>query len=129
MANKSIDHHDAEIAPEIAALKLEDKPDGPGAAAMVAAGIGVFTLGLTIILAELSTAIHDFLEAFQGSRGVGTLAGKSSVAMIVWLGSWAALHYAWRDKDIEIKKMFNVGLVLGLIGALFTFPPFFELFK
>jgi hypothetical protein len=129
MTNKMIDHHDAEIAPEIAALNLEDKPDGPGAAAMLAAGIGVLTLGLTIILAELSTGIHDFLENFQGSRGVGTLAGKSTVAMIVWLGSWAGLHYVWRDKDIDIKKMFNVGLVLGLIGALFTFPPFFELFK
>ncbi len=129
MTNKLVDHHDAEIAPEIAALNLEDKPDGPGAAAMVAAGIGVFTLGLTIILAELSTGIHDFLEAFQGSRGVGALAGKSTVAMIVWLGSWAALHYAWRVKDIDIKKMFKVGMVLGLIGAVFTFPPFFELFK
>jgi len=124
-----IDHHDAEVAPEIAALNLEDKPDGPGAAVMLAAGIGIFVLGLTVILAELSAGIAGFLSDFQGSRGVGSLAGKSTLAMLAFFGSWAGLHYAWRDKDVDIKKMFQIGLILGLLGALFTFPPFFELFK
>ena len=37
--------HDVDVAPELAALELADKPDGPGAAAMLAAGIGIFMLG------------------------------------------------------------------------------------
>ncbi len=34
-----------------------------------------------------------------------------------------------KTKDIDIKKVFTVGLILGLLGAIGTFPPFFEAFE
>lgn len=120
--------HDVEVAPELAALNLPDRTDGPGAAVMLAAGIGVFVLGLLTVLAVASGGIKDFLGSWAGDAGVGPLAGKTTIASIAFLGSWAAFGFAWKDKHIDIKKMFWIGLVLGSLGAVGTFPPFFELF-
>lgn len=123
----TLTHHDESI-PELAELKLADKPDGPGAAAMVAAGFGTFVLGLATSLNEASEGLHDFFEGFSGETGVGPLAGKTIVATIGFFLSWLVLGVLWKDKDVDIKKAFWVGLVLGLIGAVLTFPPVFEAF-
>ncbi len=113
-------------APELASLNLADKPDGPAAAAMVAAGIGIFMLGLLTTLAVPWADLKDFLADFQAGRGVGPLAGKTVLAVVVWAVSWGILHFRWRDKDVDLKKMFSIGVFLGIFGALGTFPPFFE---
>ncbi|MEE9184283.1 MAG: hypothetical protein V3U39_07360 [Acidimicrobiia bacterium] len=115
-------------APELASLNLADKPDGPAAAAMVAAGIGIFMLGLLTTLAVPWADLKDFLADFQAGRGVGPLAGKTVLAVVVWAVSWGILHFRWRDKDVDLKKMFSIGAFLGILGAVGTFPPFFERF-
>jgi hypothetical protein len=115
-------------APELASLNLADKPDGPAAAAMVAAGIGIFMLGLLTTLAVPWADLKDFLADFQAGRGVGPLAGKTVLAVVVWAVSWGILHFRWRDKDVDLKKMFSIGVFLGILGAVGTFPPFFERF-
>ncbi len=115
-------------APELASLNLADKPDGPAAAAMVAAGIGIFMLGLLTTLAVPWADLKDFLADFQAGRGVGPLAGKTVLAVVVWALSWGVLHFRWRDKDVDLKKMFSIGAFLGILGAVGTFPPFFERF-
>ncbi len=119
--------HDTSVAPELEGLHLEDRPDGPGAAAMISAGIGVFFLGFLTVLSEASPGIHDFLGAFSGDAGVGPLAGKTILAVIAYLGSWAILHVSWKAKDVDLKRAFWIGLVLGVLGALGTFPPVFLL--
>lgn len=121
-------HGDAEIAPELAALNLQAKPDGPAAAAMLAAGIGIFMLGFFTTGAVISAGLKDFLAWWQWGQGVGPLAGKSTVAVLIWLASWAVLFFVWRDKDVDLKKMFYIANGLGILGALMVFPPFFELF-
>jgi hypothetical protein len=121
--------HDVEIAPELAALNLADKPDGPGAAAMLAAGIGIFTLGVLTTGAVISTWLHDFLAKWAWGQGVGPLAGKTTIASLAFFASWGVLHLVWRDKDVDIKKIFTIGLILGLLGAVMTFPTFFEAFE
>lgn len=125
MASESRMEKDYESAPEIAELGLEEKPDGPGAAAMLAAGIGLLVLGLLTVLAEASAGIHDWLEGWDFDKGVGPLAGKTTLAVIVWAVSWIALHLGLRGKDVDLKRWFWVGLVLGVLGALMTFPPIF----
>lgn len=120
--------HDEVQAPELAELDLPDKPDGPGAAAILAAGIGIFALGLFTTLNEVSAALHDWFEAWEFGQGVGPLAGKTTLAMIVWAVAWIGLHAAWRKKDVALRPMFWVGLVLGILGAIGTFPPFFTAF-
>ncbi|HEU4354971.1 MAG TPA: hypothetical protein VFT27_05230 [Actinomycetota bacterium] len=119
---------DAERAPEIADLHLEPRPDGPAAAAMLAAGIGVFTLGLLTTLSEASTAVHDWLEAWDFDQGVGPLAGKTTLTVIVWLVSWIVLAVVLWKKEVRLKAWFWVSVVLGVLGFLGTFPPFFQSF-
>ncbi len=120
--------HDEATAPELAEFDLPARPDGPGAAAMLAAGIGIFALGLFTTLNEASTALHDWFGKWEFGRGVGPLAGKTTLAVIVWAVAWLALHAAWRKKDVDLRPMFWIGLILGILGAIGTFPPFFTAF-
>lgn len=119
---------DIERAPEIADLHLAPRPDGPAVAAMLAAGIGVFTLGLLTVLAEASVGVHDWLESFDFDQGVGPLAGKTILAVIVWLVAWLVLAVVLWRKEVNLKAWFWVALVLGALGFLGTFPPFFQMF-
>ncbi|HSJ83192.1 MAG TPA: hypothetical protein VLA91_05175 [Acidimicrobiia bacterium] len=121
-------HHDERIAPELERLHLPAKPDGPGAAAMLAAGIGIFVLGLMTTLNEVSEGLHDWLQSFEMGRGVGPLAGKTIVAVIAWLIAWLILAAIWRGKEMDIKRVFWIGVVLGVLGGILTFPPVFLAF-
>ena len=122
-------HDDVAVAPELEGLDLKDKPDGPAAAVMIASGLGIFTLGLLTTLAVINGSVKSFLEWFQFDQGVGALAGKSTVAVVVFFIAWLVLYLLWRDKDVDLKKSFYIGLGLGILGAIGTFPPFFELFE
>jgi uncharacterized membrane protein len=91
---------------------------------MVAAGAGTFVLGLFTLLNELSTGVNKLLNAFD-TGGVGPLSGKSILASIAFIVVLGALWALWRDKDVDLKKMFWIGIGLGVVGALLTFPPIF----
>ena len=121
-------HDDVKVAPELEGLNLTDKPDGPAAAVMISAGIGIFVLGLLTTLAVISGDVKSFLLWWEWGQGVGPLAGKSTLAVLSWLISWLILGLLWRKKDVELKPAFYIGLTLGILGAIGTFPPFFELF-
>jgi len=122
-------HDDVGVAPELAGLNLADKPEGPAGAAMLSAGLGIFTLGLLTTLAVISAGVKSFLLWWQWGQGVGPLAGKTTIAVFVWLVSWLVLYLVWRDKDVNLKTMFYIGFALGVIGAIGMFPPFFEAFE
>jgi hypothetical protein len=32
----------------------------------------------------------------------------------------------WRGKDSNLRRMFALGLIFGVLGAIGTFPTFFE---
>lgn len=115
-------------SPELAALNLADKPDGPGAAMMISAGFGVFVLGFLTILAEASAGANTWLASWQWGQGVGALAGKSTVSSLLYFASLAVLWILWRNKDVDLKKAFYIGLVLGVLGVIGTFPTFFQMF-
>lgn len=128
MNERADTHHDAERAHELEDLHLPDKPDGPAAAATLAAGIGIFALGLFTVLSEAWVAFHDFVGDLEFGRGVGPLAGKTLLAVAVWLVAWAILAMLWRRKDVNLRSAFWVGMALGILGAVGTFPTFFTLF-
>ncbi|GAB4501693.1 MAG: hypothetical protein Fur0035_12370 [Anaerolineales bacterium] len=95
------------------------------AAALLAGGIGALTMGLMTTLGESVAAIGTALNWYSP---VGPLAGKTTMAVIVWLIAWAILGNQWKDKDVDFDKIAMIALVLLLLGILGTFPPFFELF-
>lgn len=102
-----------------------DRPSGPVAAAVLAAGIGAFTLGLLTTLSEASTDVHDFLEF---SDEVGPLSGKTILSVIAYFASWAILHAVWRRKDPALRPIIVAAAVLVALGILGTFPTFFQAF-
>lgn len=119
--------HEAEIPAELASLDLADRPDGPGAAVMVSTGLGIFMLGLLTVLAEASDGVKGWLT-WDWGQSVGALAGKTTIASLVYFGSLALLWAIWRNKDVNLRTASYVALGLGILGALGTFPMFFELF-
>jgi hypothetical protein len=101
---------------------------GEAAAAFLAGGIGCFVLGLLVTLAAMP-ALVDLKNALNWSNPVGPLSGKTGVAMIAFLLSWAVAHVTMREKEVNLKTYVIVAGVLTALGFLLTFPPFFELFE
>lgn len=106
-------------------VQSPDKPEGPFFAAMIAGGIGCFTMGLFTTLAEASASIKEFLN---WNNGVGPLAGKTGMAVIFWLVSWAILHVVYRNRSANVQRALIITLVLVGLGFVMTFPTFFQAF-
>jgi hypothetical protein len=94
------------------------------AAAMLAAGIGCLVFGIITDFSEASKAIEGILSF---SAGVGALSGKSIVAIVIWLVSWAILASKWKDQSVNFGKIYHVTLILIVLGIVATFPLFFDL--
>ena len=100
--------------------------NGAAAAAVLAAGIGSFVLGLFTTLAAANEGIKGLLNWYAPA---GPLSGKSSLAVIAWLVSWVVLHARWEDKEVNFDRVFVITLILIGLGLLLTFPPVFEAFE
>jgi len=108
---------------------MQTKPNGPVAAAFVAAGIGSLVLGLFVVLNEISPDINSFLkfDANYGlGSGIGPLSGKIALGTIAYLVSWVVLHFYTRGKEVNFGRWFAVALILVFAGFALTFPPIFE---
>ena len=115
------------------------KPNGPVAAAFLAAGVGSLVIGIGVVLNEASATIKDaigvdfntflrFDESFGLGSGVGPLSGKVGLAVIAFIVSWLAFHLWLRGKEVAFRKYFIASLVLVGLGFALTFPPIFLLF-
>ena len=102
-----------------------EKPEGPVAAAILAAGIGAFALGTLTTVAEASEGFKEFLTFYEP---VGPLSGKTIGAIVVWLVAWAVLHLMYREKETESRRALTASLILIGLGVLGTFPIFFQAF-
>lgn len=98
--------------------------NGPAAAALLAGGIGAAVMGVITTLSAISTGISSALNLYNP---VGPLSGKVLVAVVAYLLSWVILHFAWRNKDVNISTTTTLTFILLAIGLLGTFPPVFEL--
>jgi hypothetical protein len=111
--------------------QTDTKPNGPVAAAFVAAGIGALVLGLMVTLAEMSADFRTFLDFSKNyglGSGVGPLSGKVAIAVVAYIVSWIVLHLLWRGKELSFRNWFVAALVFVAIGFALTFPPIFLLF-
>jgi hypothetical protein len=98
--------------------------NGAGAAAVLAAGIGAFAVGLIATVADKSAAIK---AAMIFSKPTGPLSGVTTSAIVVWLIAWVILHARWRGKTVNLGRVGAAALVLLVLGLLLTFPPFADL--
>lgn len=97
--------------------------NGAALAAFLAAGIGAFALGLILVLNEAGIFAAPTLYGPAGG-----VSGRTSLAVLVWLGAWAALHFAWRERQLESRGVTVVTLLLTALGILATFPPVWAVF-
>jgi hypothetical protein len=102
-----------------------DLPDGPPAAALIAAGVGCLAMGVFTTATEASSS---FATTLTYSTAVGPLSGKTILTVIVWLIAWVVLHFALRTRPFPITRALTVCLALTAAGFLLTFPTFFQLF-
>jgi hypothetical protein len=103
-----------------------DLANGPGAAAILAAGIGCAAVGILAFAGDASDAIGKVLNFYNP---VGTLSGVTTIAIIIWLVAWFFLNRQWRMKTVAMARI-NIAAFVGLaIGLLLTFPPFMDLLQ
>ena len=102
-----------------------EKPNGPVAAALLAAGVGSFVLGLLTTIAEAS---ESFGKSIQYNDRVGPLSGKTLFAAAAFFVVWGALGYLLRDRDLPWRPVLVASAVLIGLGLLGTFPIFFQAF-
>lgn len=115
----------ARMEDEMSKTTGERLPNGRAMAAILAAGLGCFALGLMTTGAEISANLKTTLNLYNP---VGPLSGKTTIAVLVYFVSWIALYFLWRDRDVNAERVIRWTGVLIALGFLLTFPPFFALF-
>lgn len=105
---------------------LETLPNGPGAAAILAAGIGCATLGVLALLGDAFSGIKNFLIFYNPT---GALSGVSTLTIVVWLAAWVVLAQKWANKDVAINRISYVAFALLVVGLFLTFPPGMDLLQ
>ena len=98
--------------------------NGPSAAAILAGGIGLAVFGIVTALSESIAAVNAGLG---WSKPVGALSGKTIIEVVVWLVAWLILGLAWKDREVSLRPILIVSVILLVVGTLLTFPPVFEL--
>lgn len=100
-------------------------PNGAGAAAVLAAGIGSFLLAVLAIAADQSAFIKSLMNFYKPT---GPLSGVTTCAIVVWLAAWAMMHARWRNRNLALARVNAIAFVLLALAVLLTFPPIADLF-
>ena len=119
MAINAIASKTMESKPE-SSVSVMMMPNGPGAAAVLAAGIGCFAMGVVAVVADKVPALARTLNFYKPT---GPLSGVSTTAIIVWLAAWGGLRYCWQGRNVDLGRIIAIALVLLGVGVLLTFPP------
>ena len=97
--------------------------NGHAAAAILASGIGVASLGILALAADAEPVLNQSLAFYRPS---GALSGVTTVAIAIWLASWAGLTLRWRGSTIAMVKTSVTAFLLMAVGILLTFPPLMD---
>ncbi|HEY1448830.1 MAG TPA: hypothetical protein VGF33_09855 [Caulobacteraceae bacterium] len=104
-----------------------DAPDvpanGPAAAAIIAAALGCFVLGVFALAGDAFAAAGDFFVFY---RPVGALSGVTTSAISLWLAAWLLLDRLWRRRNVAMLPVSLVAFGLLFASLLLTFPPFMD---
>jgi len=102
--------------------RAPETPNGAAAAAFLAAGIGALAVGFFVLLAE--AGLYSAPSLYGPAGGVS---GRTTFALVTWLIAWGILHRRWRNRDVDAKRTFLLGLGMIALGLLATFPPLWGL--
>jgi uncharacterized membrane protein len=99
-------------------------PNGPGAAAMLAAAVGSLVLAVIAFAADKSVPIKNSLNFYKPT---GPLSGVTTVALVVWLLAWGFLQWRWGKRTVAMSRINRVSLAMLALSILLTFPPIVDL--
>lgn len=100
-----------------------DIPSGPGAAAILSAGIGSLALGLFALANDAFPAANTFFTFYKPTGG---LSGVTTAAIAVWLVAWVLLGRLWKDKEVAMGRINFAAFAMLGASLLLTFPPFMD---
>lgn len=100
-------------------------PTGPIVATMMAVLCGEFALLLADKVSNRSKAVEGWVFSLgkwmPGATGsgpggsIGPYSGKETIALVVWLLSWAVLHAALRNRTTSIARSIKIFLILMIV--------------
>ncbi len=104
---------------------------GPAAAALLSAGLSLLALAVSHVLADRSKAIEHTLQRLgalwiPGAQGIGPYSGKETVALLVWLLSWALLHAVFKRREVNLVAAGIATLILLGLATTMLWPPIVE---
>ena len=102
------------------------KPNGFAAAAILAAGIGAFVLGASIVVTEAVPAWMT--AAAQVYVPSGPISGRSTLAVLAYVVALGVLIRLWHARNVNFGRVWTASLALLALGLLGTFPLFYGLF-
>lgn len=100
-------------------------PNGFGAAAILAASIGCFALGILTVAGDASKSFARHLILYART---GPLSGVTTAAIAIWLLAWILLWSRWRTRQVSLRPILVASFVLLALSLLLTFPPVIKLF-
>ena len=92
--------------------------NGAAVAAFLAAGIGAFAMGAIVILEQAGLFVAPSLYPPAGG-----VSGRTTLAAVIWVIAWAALHRRWKGRQIQPRRVHAGTMLLIGLGLLLTFPP------
>ncbi|HEY6488107.1 MAG TPA: hypothetical protein VIY99_03220 [Terracidiphilus sp.] len=104
---------------------MMDLPNGPGAAAVLSAGIGCSLVAVLAIAADKSSVIKYLMNFYPPT---GPLSGVTTTTIVVWLICWFALQCLWRKRNLPLARIRAIAVGLLIVSVLLTFPPIVDLF-
>lgn len=105
-------------------VHAQDFPNGGGAAALLAAGVGAFAVALFAFAADKVSSIKSAMIFYKPT---GPLSGVTTCAIVVWLVVWALLHRRWSSRMVSLRPITRAALILLALSLLLTFPPIADL--
>jgi hypothetical protein len=95
-------------------------PNGSGAAAVLSAAAGCFTVSALSILGDKLPAVKSSSVFYKPT---GPLSGVTTGAVLVWLFTWAILEWRWRKKTVAARRIAVVAILLLALSLILAFPP------
>lgn len=96
------------------------RPNGAGAAAVLAAGVGSLVLGVLTMAGDKSPAVKSAMIFWKPT---GPLSGVTDLAIATWLLSWILLHFLWTRRDLNLRTIVFAAFGMLALALLLTFPP------
>ncbi len=112
-------------------LRVE-RPSGVAVAALTSAMLGLLAMALVNLGTEASEPLMNTIHALgklwiPGAQGIGPYSGKETVALVVWLVSWAVMHVAIGKRQLD-ERVWGVVFLVGMgVATTLFWPPVIHL--